>query len=413
MKILVVCQHYWPEPFYLSDVCEELVRRGHTVHVVTDVPNYPMGVTYSDYRHGQNREQVRGGVRISRTFTVARRHNAVFRLLNYYSYSFSSTRFIKRLPGDYDVVFTNQSSPVMMTRAAEAYARKWGKTCVMYCMDLWPASLAAGGMSATNPVYRFFGAVSRKLYNRADRILITSRMFRWYLTGEHGVSDEKIAYLPQYAEARFDALPPAPEKDTYDFVFAGNVGAAQSLDTLLYAALQLGERAPDGKPLRWHIVGDGSELERLQGLTADLGLTNVIFYGRKPPEDMPAYYAMADALLVFLTADPLISLTLPGKVQTYMAAGKPVLAAANGEIPVLFEDAHCGFCSPAEDVAAFADEVMRFLAEPDKLALGVNARRYYEDHFSRERFIDALERELSDAARPAGTVTGGREGDAS
>ncbi len=394
MKILVVCQHYWPEPYYLSDVCEELVRRGHEVHVVTDVPNYPMGEIYADYRRGQNREQERNGVRITRTFTVGRRHGAFFRLLNYYSYSLSSTLYIKKLSGDYDVVFTNQSSPIMMTRAATAYSRKWKKKCVLYCMDLWPASLTAGGLSSASPIYRFFGRVSRRLYNRADRILITSKLFREYLENEHGIPDEKIEYLPQYASGIFDRLPPAGEKDSVDIVFAGNIGAAQSLDTLLRAAKLLEHESCGGKPLLWHIVGDGSELENLKALAKELGFNNVIFHGRKPAQDMPQYYAMADAMAVLLTADPNISRTLPGKVQTYMAAGKPIVAAANGETPRVLAEAGCGFCAPAEDSALFAEAVRSFLAEEDKVRLGRNARYFYEDNFEKSIFMDKLEKEL-------------------
>lgn len=394
MRILVVCQHYWPEPYYLSEVCEELVRRGHEVHVVTDVPNYPMGEIYADYRRGRNREQERNGVRITRTFTIGRRHGAFFRLLNYYSYSFSSTLYVKRLSGDYDVVFANQTSPVMMTRAATAYSRKWGKKCVLYCMDLWPACLSAGGLRPTNPIYRFFGRVSRRLYNRSDRILITSKMFREYLETEHGIPDEKIEYLPQFASDVFDRLPQAEEKDSVDIVFAGNIGAAQSLGTLLRAAKLLENQSCGGKPLRWHIVGDGSELENLKALSAELALTNVIFYGRRPAEEMPAFCAMADAMAVLLTADADISRTLPGKVQACMAAGRPIVAAANGETARVLEEAACGFCAPAEDSAGFAEAVRAFLAEEDKPLLGRRARYFYEDHFEKRIFMDKLEKEL-------------------
>ena len=394
MKILVVCQHYWPEPYYLSDVCEELAERGHEVHVVTDIPNYPMGYIYDEYRHGQNKEQVRNGVRISRTFTIGRRQNAVFRLLNYYSYSLSSTLYIKRLPGDYDVVFTNQTSPVMMTRAATAYSRKWHKKCIMYCMDLWPASLTAGGLSGQSPIYRFFGNVSRKLYNRADRILITSQMFREYLEKEHDIPDERILYFPQYAPSQFNQMPKGKDKNTIDFVFAGNIGAAQSLDTLLKAAKIIDREYVFDKPIRWHIVGDGSQLENLKKMALDLQLENVIFYGRKPAEDMPEFYAMADAMLVFLTADPFISMTLPGKVQTYMAAGKPILAAANGEIPLVINAADCGYYAPAENVEKFVEVVNKFMEYPDKQKMGDNARDYYDAHFTREKFMNRLEHEL-------------------
>lgn len=206
MKILVICQHYWPEPYPLTDICEELVRRGHRVDLITDVPNYPMGETYPGYEKGLRREENHNGVHIIRTFTIPRKHNAVFRLLNYYSYAMSSSAYVKRLPSDYDVVFTNQTSPVMMISAAFFYAKKNHKKAVMYCMDLWPASLAAGGISENSLIYRFFGKVSKRLYNKSDRILITSQMFKDYLMQQHGVEESKIEYLPQYAAAQFELL---------------------------------------------------------------------------------------------------------------------------------------------------------------------------------------------------------------
>lgn len=392
MKILVVCQHYWPEPFPLTDVCEALAERGHTVHIVTDVPNYPMGYIYPEYTKGQNRIQERNGVKIFRTFTIGRRNNTIFRMLNYFSYAISSTLFVKKLKEDYDVVFTNQTSPVMMVNAAMAYAKKQNKKTVLYCMDLWPASLAAGGVKETSVIYKIFGVISKYLYRKADCIMITSQMFRDYFKNEFGISDEKIDYLPQYADSIFSQKLTADSKDSefIDLVFAGNIGVAQSIQTILNAAkiLQSYEK------LRWHIIGDGSELENLKNMAQQLGLSNVIFHGRKPIEEMPQYYSMADAMLVTLTSDPFISLTLPAKVQSYMAAGKPVLAAANGEIPKVIKDSGCGFCAAAEDAKGLADEVVRFLEYSEKEILGKNASEYYKNHFTKDMFLDKLEQTL-------------------
>ena len=396
MKILVVCQHYWPEPFSVSDLCEEMVRRGHTVHVITGVPNYPMGYIYPEYKHGKGRTEERNGVKITRTFTIGRRKNLIFRFLNYYSYAISSTLFAKRLKEKYDVVFVNQLSPVMMSCAALAYAKKRKIRSVLYCMDLWPASVAAGGVTEKSVIYRFFHWVSSRIYKRADRLLITSQMFRDYFKNQFDIPDDKIEYLPQYALSNFDTvLPPKEDTDHVDLLFAGNIGAVQSLDTVLRAAKLL----QDEEKLRWHIVGEGSELENLKKLASQLQLDNVIFHGRKPVEQMPKYYAMADAMLVTLTADPVISLTLPGKVQSYMAAGKPVIAASNGEIPKVIAASGCGFCAPAEDAEKLVEAVKAFLSHPDHQLLGANARKYYEENFSRVKFMDKLEDELIRACR--------------
>ena len=391
MKILVVSQHYWPEPFPSTDICEGLAAMGHTVHVITDIPNYPMGYIFPEYKGGKRRREERNGVKIFRAFTVGRRNNILFRLLNYYSFAASSTVLSWGLPKDYDVVLAIQTSPIMMVNAALSYAKRAKKKCLFYTMDLWPASLAAGGVGEGSPIYKLFTWVSDRLYRRADRILVTSQMFAPYLKDNFGIPDDRMGHLPQYAAAQFDHLPEIPAKDTVDLMFAGNVGAAQSLTTVLEAAALL----KDVPFLRWHIVGDGSELDNLKAMAARLELENVIFHGRKPPEQMPEYYAMADAMLVTLTADPFIGMTLPNKVQSYMAAGKPVLAAANGEIPKVLAAAQCGFCAEAENGKALADAVRQFLNTPDRDRLGHNARAYYDAHYTRQQFMKTLEQELT------------------
>lgn len=391
MKILVVCQHYWPEPYPLADICETLAGRGHTVHIITDVPNYPLGYIYPEYKNGKNRRQERNGVKIIRTFTIGRRHNILFRFLNYFSFAISSTLYALFTKEKYDVVFANQSSPVLMASAALAYAKKHRKKSVFYCMDLWPASLAAGGLKESSIIYKVFGVISKFLYRRADRILMTSKMFRSYLTEELGVEDEKLAYLPQYAQIDFGSFDTkkAPN-DTIDLMFAGNVGAAQSVPTILKAAKIL----EDEPNLCIHIVGDGSEYESAIALKNSLGLENVIFHGRHPAEDMPKFYKMADAMLVTLSADRFITLTLPAKVQSYMAAGKPIIAASNGEIPNVIKESGCGFSAPSEDSEGLANAIREFLACQDKEALSRAALDYYDKNFTKNAYIEKLEKEL-------------------
>lgn len=397
MEILVVSQYYWPEPFPLNDICEHLVQRGHMVHVVTGVPNYPMGTIYQDYRRGKRRKETHNGVEISRTFTIGRRNNIFFRLLNYYSYAISSSIYTYNMSRDFDVVYINQSSPVMMAYAAYAYARKRRKRVILYCMDLWPASLAAGGINEKSLIYKYYGWISKRLYRKADRILISSKQFEVYLSEKFGISKEKMVYHPQYADDQFSLASRMNKEDPsfIDLVFAGNTGIAQNLNTLIEAAVLLREH----KQIRWHIVGDGSELGKLKSMAAELNAHNVIFHGRRPMNEMPEYYGFADAMIVTLTDDPFISMTLPHKVQTYMAAGKPVIAAANGEIASVIQDAQCGYCAKAQDSEGLAQAVLRFMADPNKKMLGENARRYYEQHFDKKQFMDRLEKELKEQAQ--------------
>lgn len=387
MKILVVCQYYAPEPVRISDICASLVERGHEVDVITDIPNYPMGKIFDGYGMGKKKNEVIDGVNVHRSFTVGRRSGALWRFINYYSFAYASTRYAAMLKKDYDVVLVNQLSPVMMTCAALKYKKKHKKNIVLYCLDLWPESLAAGGVSRDSFIYKIFGKISAKIYNGVDKILVTSRNFTTYFDEKFGINGEKVGYLPQYAEDLFKPEP-IEEKETVDLTFAGNIGAAQSVETIIGAAKLL-----ENENVVFHIVGDGSELENCKKLVKKDGVENVIFYGRKPVEEMPAFYRKSDAMLVTLSDDPLISLTLPGKVQSYMAAGKAMIGAINGETPEIIAEAKCGFCAKAEDSEGLAECVREFL-KSDREQLGKNAYEYYNENFRKEKFIDTLIAEL-------------------
>jgi len=396
MRILVVCQYYYPEPFRVSDICEELVKRGHEVDVVTGIPNYPMGVIYDGYRNGEHRDEEINGVHVHRCFTIGRRSGALWRFLNYYSFAFSSSRYVAKIKKDYDVVFVNQLSPVMMACAGVKYKKKHNKKLVLYCLDLWPESLVAGGIKKGSLIYNVFHKISRKLYKAADRILITSRQFEKYFYDEFEIGSNVTKYLPQYAEELFADVNVGrtADKKQFDFVFAGNIGAAQKVDVIIRAAAEM-EKASTFS-VNWHIVGDGAELDNCKKLVEELGVTSIVFHGRQPVERMPEYYGMADAMLVTLSDDEIISYTLPGKVQSYMAAGRPVIASANGETPLVIKEADCGYCCAAENFEALASVAEEFceLSYERKEELGKNARDYYNEHFSKKVFIGDLEKEL-------------------
>lgn len=392
-KILVVCQYYKPEPFRISDICEEMVRRGHEVHVVTGYPNYPEGILYEGYGKGKRIDEVINGVRVHRCFTIPRETGSVKRLMNYYSYAASSTKYVlskECVASDgqsFDVVFCNQLSPVMMADAAIAYKKKYKVPVVMYCLDLWPESLIAGGITRKSFIYKYYHHVSKRIYRQMDKILITSRMFSDYLKDEFGIKSRKIEYLPQYAEGIFDLVPPKEETRTFDFMFAGNIGEIQSVETILKAAEIL-----KSEPVKFHIVGGGTDVERLQNMSKKLD--NVAFYGRRPVEEMPDFYKKADAMLVTLKADKIISLTLPGKVQSYMAVGKPIIGAIDGETRAIIEEAGCGYCGRAEDAEELARNIKKFITDTNREIMGINARKYYEEHFEEQRFMGLLESEL-------------------
>lgn len=395
-KILVICQYYKPEPFRISDICEEMVRRGHEVQVVTGYPNYPEGKLYDGYGKGKHIDEVINGVKVHRCYTVPRETGTIKRMMNYYSYAASATKYVlsgKCVASDggkFDLVFCNQLSPVMMADAAIAYKKKHKVPVIMYCLDLWPESLIAGGITRDSKIYKYYHHVSKRIYRQMDKILITSRMFSDYLQKEFGIKQNRIEYLPQYAEGIFEELPAKEEKGTFDFMFAGNIGEIQSVETILQAAEMLKE-----EPVKIHIVGGGTDLQRLQNIKEEKQLENVVFYGRRPLEEMPEFYKKADAMLVTLAADPVLSLTLPGKVQSYMAVGKPIIGAIDGETQNVIKESECGFCGAADDAEALAENVKKFIeSETDRKAMGKNARKFYEEHFQTELFMNKLEDEL-------------------
>ena len=391
-KILVICQYYKPEPFRISDICEEMVQRGHEVYVVTGYPNYPEGILYDGYGKGKRVDEIINGVKVHRCFTIPRGTGIVKRLLNYYSYTISSTKYvlspncIASNGKPFDVVFCNQLSPVMMADAAIAYKKKYKVPVIMYCLDLWPESLVAGGITRDSMVYKYFYHVSKKIYKQMDKILITSRMFADYLNMQFGIRRNRIEYLPQYAEGIFELSPPKEENGTFDFMFAGNIGEIQSIETILKAAKIL-----EDMPVRFHIVGGGTDLDRLKRIKKKQNLKNVIFYGRRSIEEMPEFYAKADAMLVTLKADPILSLTLPGKVQSYMAVGKPVIGAIDGEAKVIIEEAQCGFCGKSEEAEELAENIKKFIESKNKIEMGLNARKFYKKYFEKRLFMDSFE----------------------
>lgn len=404
MRILVACQHYWPEPFNTADVCEGLVQRGHEVAVITALPNTGMenNDIPAEWGDPERLNQVRNGVSVHRVRLHPRRYGAVNRVRNYLSFWRNANRLARGLDEEFDVALGYQFSPVMQVDPALVYARRHNIKTLLYCFDLWPVSLTAGGFSESSLPYRWMERVSRRIYSQADRIAVTSPYFDAYFREELGLDVPDSVYLPQYADDSFsrDAEPAVP--DGYDpskvnLTFAGNVGQAQSVITIVEAAGLLRER----HDIVFHVVGSGSRLEQCRSRASELGLENLVFHGRRPVGEMPAYYAASDAMLATFEASPMATYTLPRKVTTYLAAGRPVLAALDGETERVIADAQCGLTCAAADAEGLAGIARKFAALPagERELMGGNARSYYESHFTKELFFETLEQALSDLAK--------------
>lgn len=398
MKILVVCQYYYPEPFRISDICENLVKKGHTITVLTGLPNYPEGRVPNDYRYGKRRNEVINGVKVIRCFEIVRGKSKIKLFFNYFSYAISASLKALFMKDEFEVVLVNQLSPVMMGIPAMVYKKKNKKNVLFYCLDLWPDSLAAGGVKENSIIYKIFFKISKWIYNSADKILVTSGMFKNYFKDTLEMDVRKIEHLPQYAEDIFiqsqenkelvaDIL---LETKTFNFVFAGNIGDMQSVETIVKAA----EELRNNSNVIFHIIGDGSKLDDCKQISVDLALDNVIFYGRLPLNEMPYFYDMADAMLITLKNNRTLSYTLPGKVQSYMAAGKPIIGAINGETRRIIKEAECGLSCDAEDYKGLANLILKFIENEENEKMAINSRNFYLNNYSKEKFLTILEEKL-------------------
>ncbi len=394
LRVLAVSQHYWPEPFAIADVCEGLAAMGHEVTVLTGTPNYPDGDIYPGYEKGAKGSQERNGVRIRRVKIVPRGREIWQRVINYYSFSTAAKREALKIRGDYDVVLSFQTSPVMMARPALAYGKKNGVPVLMWCQDLWPESLTAGNIKRTSLIYKAYARVSRNIYEAADTLAVTSTNFADYYREVLGM-DRETVYLPQYAEDIFAG--DAERRPEYDpakinLTFAGNVGAAQAVNTLVEAGHYLGE---DDR-FAIHVVGSGSELETLKKYKDEIGAPCVEFHGRHPLAEMPSFYASSDAMVATFADNAILGYTLPRKVTSYMAAGRPVIGTVTGEAARVVREAGCGLCCAPDDPMGLADIFRKFadMTPEERRQMGERGRAYYQQHFDKDSFYTILDGEL-------------------
>lgn len=399
MKILIVSQYYYPEQFQINDISMELVKRGHEVSVLCGVPNYPKGVVfpgYETYKERLSREKdyfEKTGVRVIHINQVPRGHNPFSLMRNYLSFMRNGKKAVEQLTDSFDVVLGYQLSPITSMEPALKYKELHGTPVLFYTLDIWPVSAESMLKSKKKPLFPIVANLSRKIYQGADRILVTSRPFIDYLTKENGVEISRIAYLPQHAGTQMLSMDlTSDDNGVADFMFAGNLGNGQRLDVIIDAAAELGHR----NDYKIHFVGDGSMRDKLEKMAFEKGLQdNVVFHGNQKREDMPSFYKMADALLITLRGNNEVGNTMPGKLQMYMTTGKPVLGAINGAANEVIHESGCGDCVKAGDSKGLAKFMLDYIDNPDKYSeCGRKGRDYFKKHFTLDIYMDALEKEL-------------------
>lgn len=407
MRLLVVSQYFWPENFRINELVTELVRRGHHVTVLTGRPNYPQGEVFAEYQQDPGAFARYNGAEVLRVPLRPRGKGSLRLVLNYWSFVFWGTlRGPWMLKGRaFDAIFVFETSPITSALPALLLRRIKRAPLAMWVLDLWPDTLSAVGVVRSPRMLGWVGQLVRFIYQRCDRILAQSQAFfpaieRW--SGDR----ERIRYLPAWAEAVFESAlsqtEAAPElqpyRDGFNVMFAGNMGEAQDFPAILDAAACLRERAD----IRWLIVGDGRMTDWVRQEIVHRGLgERVVLLGRHPLERMPSFFAGADALLVSLRAEPIFAMTIPGKVQTYLAAGKPLLGMLDGEGARVIQEARAGLVCPAGQGRQLAScvETLASMSATEKQLMGTNGQAYCQREFDRDELISRVEALLEEMRR--------------
>lgn len=414
MRLLIVSQYFWPENFRVNDLVAELGQRGHHVTVLTAQPNYPEGKLFPDFRRDPARFARYEGADIVRVPIVTRGNSRVRLALNYLSFVLAGATFgVWRLRGrTFDAVFVFEPSPITVCLPAILIARRKSAPLLLWVLDLWPETLSAIGVVRAPWLLAVIGRMVAFIYRRCDLVLAQSKAFLPNI-GKYAGAATPVRYFPGWAEPLFSgdlrAVQPAPEllahQNTFNVLFAGNVGEAQDFPAILAAAEALRNRTD----IRWLIVGDGRAAEWVQGEIRRRSLGDTVcMLGRYPIERMPSFFRAAGALLVTLKRDPVFAMTIPGKVQTYLATGVPVIGMLDGEGARVLEESGAGLVCPSGDSTALANRVERLaaLAPSERAAMGARGIEYSRREFDRDRLLTQLEEWMRDLALGAGAPAG-------
>ena len=387
MKILIVSQYYWPENFRINEVVLLLKGLDCEVTVLTGQPNYPQGEVFPGYcAAGFGAQQHEVGYSIYRVPLVPRgRGRARGLVANYLSFLLSGSVLGPWLlrKQRFDVIFVYAPSPIIQAIPAVWLAFIKRAKLVTWVQDLWPQSLEATGFVRNRHLLAMVAVVVRWIYRCCDLLLVQSRAFVRPVQAMAGKTP--VLYHPNPGELAFgQTQPPGPPalvlEPGFNVMFAGNLGTVQALGTVLDAA-ELLLPHPD---IRMVLVGSGSRSEWLQQEVARRQLSNVRLAGRFAPEAMPGILAQSSALLVSLVRSPIMSQTVPSKVQAYLAAGRPIIASLDGEGARVLEESGAGVSCPAEDPVALAAAVLRLRAMPSNelQRMGGDGQLYYKQHFA-------------------------------
>lgn len=395
--ILVIAQYFYPEQFRINDICTEWVKRGYKVTVITGIPNYPQGKYYDGYGLLKKRKEKYNGMDIIRIPLIPRGKNSIMLALNYLSFVVSGFFWNVFTKIKADNVFIFEVSPMTQALPGVWYAKKRKIPCYLYVQDLWPENVEIITGVSNKHIINAIGKMVDYIYARCTRIFTTSNSFV-YSIQKRNVPREVIEYWPQYAEDFYKPLeqsnvPDIPNDSTFNIIFAGNIGNAQGLDILPEVAILIKEKKTN-RNIRFNIVGDGRFKATLVEMVKSNNLEDMFnFIPKQPANRIPELMAACDSAFLCLTDSPLFAMTIPAKLQSYMACGIPIIASAEGETSQIIKDSNAGLSSPAGDAHKLSDIIVQLSSKSSKelKQLGLNARDYYDKNFNKEELLNKMD----------------------
>ncbi|OUQ04129.1 glycosyltransferase WbuB [Thomasclavelia spiroformis] len=398
MKILIVSQYFYPENFRINDLALELRNRGHKITVLTGLPNYPKGEYFDGYSNDRNCDEVWNDIPICRCNLRPRKTGSINLIRNYISFVVEANKKLKKLENiDFDLIYVFEVSPITVALPAIKLKKKKNIPVIINIQDLWPENIVAvTGM--TNPI--IIGLVNRMvnyIYRHCDLILTASPSFVSKI--KERINDkDKVRYWPQYSTVnKTDEEVSIYDKEYFNIVFTGNIGEAQGIDLAIEAAKILKD-----KKICWHFVGEGRSKEKLEKLVNEYGINDrVKFHGFHPEKEIPKYLKDADAALLILKPNPVFEMTIPAKLQTYLACGVPILGCVSGEGKRIIEESKAGIVSEDISVDGLVKVCNQFIELPIDLLNEYKERSYCygKSNFNKNKLISDLEKYMKKIER--------------
>ena len=397
-KILIITEYFYPEEFKINEIAVAWREKGYDVTILTQNPTYPLGEIYHGYANNWYSKDNYEGMDVYRVKAVTGYKESLFRkLLKYFTFMILGSIVSLKIGKKYDYVFGFDVGPLTGMVPAILLKKIYNKPVVLWVQDVWPDSVYAYGFKKRELLVKMLDGFVRFVYKHTTSIAVSGEGFIKRVK-PYVEENKTVEYLPNWADDLDETLEPVKlsQESKIHFTFAGNIGKVQNLDNVLKAFASLPQKHLQKAQL--NIIGDGSFLDALKKQVEDNDYKNIVFWGRKPRKEMNAYFQASDFLIVSLIDKPIFSLTVPAKVQTYIAAKKPILTIVSGDAARIIENNNLGFSANPSDIEAIQNIFMQAIqtTEDERKEFSGNCEFLTENEFNKEKIIDKMLKLLTD-----------------